>query len=74
MFQSYLGGVKKAVLESLNTFSYTCDNDILAEQINSVKSSVVTLVPEQVDDDSISRYLTLIKLTEELTTGGNSNG
>lgn len=73
-FESYLTSVKESALQNLDKFSYTCDNEILTEQIDSVKRGVSALAPAHVDDDSISRYLTLIKLTEELTTGGISNG
>ena len=70
-FKKYLGDVKKSVLESIQRFSYVCDNDILAEQLVNVKSSITELNSEHIDDDSISRYLTLIKLTEELTNEGS---
>ena len=73
-FELYLAQVKETALRNLDKFSYTCDNEILTEQIGSVKKSVSELAPNQVNDESISRYLTLIKLTEELTAGGNSNG
>lgn len=73
-FESYLSDVKSSALQSLNKFSYTCDNEILTEQISSVKKGIQSLKPDGVDDESISRYLTLIKLTEELTAGGSSNG
>ena len=73
-FEAYLSGVKVSALHTLDTFSYTCDNEILTEQINDVKTGINSLAPSGVNDESISRYLTLIKLTEELTTGGSSNG
>ncbi len=70
-FKKYLGDVKQSVLESIQQFSYACDNEILIEQLAGVKHRITALNSEYIDDDSISRYLTLIKLTEELTTGGN---
>ena len=73
-FKKYLFEVKRQVIESVDRFSYTCENDILSEQLSSVKEGIKKLEPEEITDDSISRYLTLIKLTEELTMGGQSNG
>jgi hypothetical protein len=50
-----------------------CENTILSKQLDEVKSAVDSLNVESFNDDSISKYLTLMKLTEELTTGDESN-
>jgi hypothetical protein len=73
-FRAKLSSIKKSTLSSLNEYSLMCENKILSKQLSEVKMSVQTLDIEKFDDDSISKYLTLMKLTEELTTGDESNG
>lgn len=73
-FRSKLVSIKKNTLASLSEYSLMCENKILTNQLDEVKRSVQTLDVEKFDDDSISKYLTLMKLTEELTTGEESNG
>ena len=73
-FRTKLQSVKNETMQSLNEYSLICENKILTNQINEVKQSVGSLDIEKFDDDSISKYLTLMKLTEELTVGDKSNG
>jgi hypothetical protein len=72
-FCSKLSSIKSSTLNSLNQYSLMCENKILSDQLDGVRMSVQTLDVEKFDDDSISKYLTLMKLTEELTTGDESN-
>ncbi len=73
-FKEKLSDVKKITLQSLSEYSLICENAILDKQIKEVKSAVQALDVEKFDDDSISKYLTLMKLTEELTAGDSPNG
>ena len=73
-FRSKLVSIKKNTLNSLSEYSLMCENKILTNQLDEVKRSVQSLDVDSFDDDSISKYLTLMKLTEELTTGDESNG
>jgi len=73
-FRSKLASIKNSTLNSLSEYSLMCENKILTNQLDEVKGAVQTLDVEKFDDDSISKYLTLMKLTEELTTGDESNG
>ena len=73
-FRKKLASIKKETLQSLGNYSLVCENKILSKQINEVKESVHSLDVDKFDDDSISKYLTLMKLTEELTAGDKSNG
>jgi len=73
-FRSKLASIKKSTMNSLSEYSLMCENKILTNQLDEVKHSVQSLDIDNFDDDSISKYLTLMKLTEELTTGDESNG
>ena len=68
-----LAEIRKSTLNKLATFEQACDNDILREQISGVKEKIKSLSGLSVDDSAISQYLTLMKLTEELTLG-DGNG
>lgn len=72
-FKSHLRKVKGDTSKSLSEFSVICENDVLSNQIEKVKEQVLHLDVDRFDDDSISKYLTLMKLTEELTSGEESN-
>ncbi len=73
-FKEKLRNVKKTALASLSEYSVICENAILGKQISEVRTAVQALDVEKFDDDSISKYLTLMKLTEELTAGESPNG
>ena len=73
-FKEKLKNVKRTTLASLSDYSLICENAILGKQINEVKTAVQALDVEKFDDDSISKYLTLMKLAEELTAGDSPNG
>ena len=73
-FRTKLMNIKLDALASLTDHSMICENVVLSKQLDEVKSAVNSLDVQDFNDDSISRYLTLMKLTEELTTGDESNG
>jgi hypothetical protein len=73
-FLAKLTSVKKATLSAINSFEKVCNNKIIENQIPQVRESVLALSTTTADDETLSRYLTLMKLTEELTTGEESNG
>ena len=68
-FFQKLREVKKGISLALNTFESTCDNDMLRKQIPAVRESISSLPTDTADDEIISRYLTLMRLNEELLTG-----
>ncbi len=72
-FFSKLEEVKKSILTSLNSFENSCDNAILAKQIPTVRESVESLPTNTADDETISRYLTLMRLDEELSAKDNED-
>ncbi len=67
--QNKLCEVKDITLNALTKFNSSCENKILVGQINEVKERMSSLDSSKVDDDSISKYLTLMKLKDELTSG-----
>lgn len=73
-FLAKLTSVKKATLSAISSFEKVCDNKIIENQIPQVRESVLALPTTTADDETLSRYLVLMKLTEELTTGEESNG
>tara|TARA_A100001011_G_scaffold399016_1_gene505778 strand:- start:2288 stop:3142 length:855 start_codon:yes stop_codon:yes gene_type:complete len=68
-FQAKLSSIKKACTVRLLEFKRSCDNDILLEQVDAVREKIHILNEAQVDDATISQYLTLMKLTSELVSG-----
>jgi hypothetical protein len=72
-FKNHLQKIKGNTSKSLSEFSVICENNVLSSQIEKVKEQVLHLDVDRFDDDSISKYLTLMKLTEELTSGEESN-
>ena len=73
-FLKKLSAVKDSTLVALDSFKKTCTNKIIENQIPNVRKSVLSLSTSTADDETLSRYLTLMKLTEELTTGDEANG
>lgn len=64
--------VKKDTISSLDRFEKECDNKIIRSQIPTVRESILSLPTTTVDDETLSRYLTLMKLTEEFKSGDES--
>ncbi len=72
-FKNHLQKIKGDTSKSLSEFAVICENNVLSNQIEKVKEQVLHLDVDRFDDDSISKYLTLMKLTEELTSGEESS-
>jgi len=71
-FLSRLSEIKSSTLTAIAKFEEGCDNDIIRRQIPQVVEAVSSLDTGKADDEALSRYLTLMKMTEELTTGENN--
>ena len=65
-FLSKLSEIKTSTLEALTVFEKDCNSDIIRKQIPHVRESVESLSETTADDENLSRYLTLMKITEEL--------
>lgn len=66
-FKAYLAELKASLLAELELFSKSCNNKVLNEKMELVRNGVRTLDPEVVDDDSVSRFLLVSQLKEEIT-------
>ncbi len=65
-FIDRLSNLKSTTLAEVNRFSIKCDNNILNKKILNVCENLKALPLENVNDQVLSRYLTLSKLKEEL--------
>tara|TARA_B100000161_G_scaffold261784_1_gene230620 strand:+ start:460 stop:1311 length:852 start_codon:yes stop_codon:yes gene_type:complete len=72
-FFTKLESVKSSIMKSLNVFESECQNEMIKKQIPKVREAVNSLSTDSADDETISRYLTLMRLDEELTTGDNED-
>ena len=73
VFFDKLKSIKASMLTSLSDFELKCENVMLKKQIPVVRESVLSLPVDTASDEIISRYLTLMRLDEELSTGDNED-
>ncbi len=57
---------KRECLSNLASYSAECDNDFVQEKISLVREKIESLPVENIDDSVVSRYLTVMKLSNEL--------
>tara|TARA_B100001094_G_C18179304_1_gene799845 strand:- start:1874 stop:2743 length:870 start_codon:yes stop_codon:yes gene_type:complete len=57
---------KNSCLQELKNYSLTCDSDIVKSKISLVTEKVENLPTSNIDDEIVSRYLTVMKLSSEL--------
>ncbi len=67
-FLSHLTSIKESTLAALDKFDKECDNEIIKSQIPNVRESITSLPVNEASDETLSRYLTLMKITEELSS------
>ena len=65
-FKSMLRRIKETVLHDLTDYETECDNNHVANKINEVKEDVRSLNINTLDDQTMTRFLTLCDLSEEL--------
>jgi hypothetical protein len=65
-FKSVLSSVKSDANRQMAIFSQTCDNNILNEKLDRVNVLIGNLDPEVVTDESVSKFLLVCRLCEEL--------
>ena len=68
-FLTSLSDIRKNCNSRLTEFKTSCENEILLEQIDSVSEKINDLKASNINDATISQYLTLMKLSNELTSG-----
>ena len=57
---------KKECLEELKVYRVQCDSEVVHSKIEEVSSAISNLPVENIDDNIVSRYLTVMKLNNEL--------
>ena len=65
-FKNMLKKIKENVLHDLGVFSSVCENAHVSGKINKVKEDIRSLDINTLDDNTMSRFLTLCDLSEEL--------
>ena len=65
-FKQMLTRIKETVLRDLSDYGTECENDHVANKINEVKEDIRSLDINTLDDQTMTRFLTLCDLSEEL--------
>jgi len=65
-FKSMLRRIQETVLQDLVDYQTECDNQHVANKINEVKEDIRSLDINTLDDQTMTRFLTLCDLSEEL--------
>jgi len=66
-FSSTVRSIKERALKTIRTFKSTCDNKILLEKIDGVRSRIQELEEEK-SDNTVAKTLHLVHLLEEMET------
>lgn len=72
-FLAKLSEIKAETLREIDKFAAACGNEVISAQVPQVREAVTNLSTSTADDETLSRYLTLMKITEELQSG-DENG
>ena len=70
-FMVKLNDLRNKVILELNQFKSSCDNDILFGKIGNVIKEINNIDTQNVGDEDVSKFLTLIRLKEELVGENN---
>jgi len=65
-FRNMLKRIKETVLRDLVDYQTECDNNHVSNKINEVKEDIQSLDINTLDDQTMTRFLTLCDLSEEL--------
>jgi hypothetical protein len=65
-FREYLADIKKTVMGELDTYAIVCDNQILNEKMELIRQNVRDLSTDQINDDTVSKFLLVSTLRSEL--------
>jgi len=57
---------KAGCLNELKTYSVSCESEVVRSKINLVKEKIENLPTENINDEIVSHYLTIMKLSNEL--------
>ena len=65
-FKKMLTRIQETVIADLTNYQAECDNNHVANKINEVKEDIQSLDINTLDDQTMTRFLTLCDLSEEL--------
>ena len=65
-FKNMLKRIQETVISDLTDYQIDCDNSHVANKINEVKEDIRSLDINTLDDNTMTRFLTLCDLSEEL--------
>ena len=65
-FKNMLKRIQETVLRDLTDYETQCDNNHVASKINEVKEDIRSLDITSLDDQTMTRFLTLCDLSEQL--------
>ena len=68
-FKAYLGELKNSLYAELCEYSNNCSNQVLNEKMDKVKNVIQEINISEVNDDAISKFLTISQLKSELLEG-----
>lgn len=68
-FKAYLGELKNSLYAELCEYSSNCSNQVLNEKMDKVKNVIQEINISEVNDDAISKFLTISQLKSELLEG-----
>ena len=63
---SRLNEIKNKSISDLDNFKLITNNSVLLEKISDVKEKILLESADDISDESISRFLVLVKLREEI--------
>ena len=65
-FKDYLQNLKENTLNSIKKFSKETDNQVLLSKINDVYEKVNNISLQEVNDETVEKFMTLSKLKQQL--------
>ena len=68
--RDYLIDLKNNTIKAMNNYKKEADSEMLHEKLDLVISRVKTLNPDIVNDELITKFMTVSKLKEELLKEG----
>ena len=72
--KSYLSEKRKDALNLLENFEDKETNQILVEKVGKVRDTIQNISEQEVNDETVIKFLTITKLINELTKQENKNG
>ena len=72
--KDYLAEKRKSALELLENFEDKETNQILVEKVGNVRAAIHRIDEQEINDETVIRFLTITKLISELARPENKNG